>query len=130
METNYTLNVCFTAVYSTDESVALHVFQQDQKLNEMSQQVLELQSKHSSATATIEELRSQIQQLKDQNSLLKAQRGEEMFTKFWGSLFVLWVKSQLWLRNGVCVLGCVNESQCLKVAEAWQRDGDKIGKAS
>ena len=82
METNYTLNVCFTAVYSTDESVALHVFQQDQKLNEMSQQVLELQSKHSSATATIEELRSQIQQLKDQNSLLKAQRGEEMFTKF------------------------------------------------
>lgn len=50
--------------------------EQDQRLNEMSQQVLELQSKHSSATATIQELRSQVQQLKDQNALLKAQKGQ------------------------------------------------------
>ncbi|KAL8607337.1 hypothetical protein ACOMHN_039487 [Nucella lapillus] len=48
---------------------------QDQRLNDMSQQVLELQSKHSSATATIGEMRSQVQQLKDQNALLKAQKG-------------------------------------------------------
>ncbi|KAK7491209.1 hypothetical protein BaRGS_00017480, partial [Batillaria attramentaria] len=49
--------------------------EQDQKLNDMSQQVLELQSKNKSATATIEELRGQVQQLKDQNALLKAQKG-------------------------------------------------------
>ncbi|XP_076450445.1 general vesicular transport factor p115-like isoform X2 [Babylonia areolata] len=49
--------------------------EQDQRLNDMSQQVLELQSKHASATATIDEMRSQVQQLKDQNALLKAQKG-------------------------------------------------------
>ncbi|XP_070186346.1 general vesicular transport factor p115-like isoform X2 [Littorina saxatilis] len=54
--------------------------EQDQKLNDMSQQVLALQSKHSAATATIEELRSQVQQLKDQNSLLKAQKGQTQGT--------------------------------------------------
>ncbi|XP_025090466.1 general vesicular transport factor p115-like [Pomacea canaliculata] len=51
--------------------------EQDQKLNDMSQRVLELQSKHSAATATIDELRSQVQQLKDQNALLKAQKGSQ-----------------------------------------------------
>lgn len=47
----------------------------------MSQQVLELQSKHSSATATIEELWTQMHQLKDHNALLKAQKGGEMFDR-------------------------------------------------
>ena len=65
----------FNELYSIGVSHNI-IISQDQKLNDMSQQVLELQSKHTTASTTIEELQSQIQQLKDQNALLKAQKGK------------------------------------------------------
>ena len=59
-KTSYPMQAVVLLCNDVDDNVASDMLLQDQRLNDMSQQVLELQSKHSLATATIEELRSQV----------------------------------------------------------------------
>ncbi|KAK3089231.1 hypothetical protein FSP39_001968 [Pinctada imbricata] len=49
--------------------------EQDQRLNESQNQLLQLQSKHSMAQQELKQLQELVQQLKDQNALLKVQKG-------------------------------------------------------
>uniref|UniRef100_A0A0B6ZP45 General vesicular transport factor p115 n=1 Tax=Arion vulgaris TaxID=1028688 RepID=A0A0B6ZP45_9EUPU len=51
--------------------------EQEDSLQSLRQRVEELQTQNFSADKTISDLRSQVQQLKDQNSLLKAQKGNQ-----------------------------------------------------
>ena len=53
---------------------------QDQRLNEVSQSLLELQSEHADSSRMVVGLQSQVLQLKDQNTLLKAQKGMLHYT--------------------------------------------------
>ena len=49
---------------------------QDQHLNSVKAELSALQATHSQSEKELDEMRHQIQQLKDQNSLLKAHKGE------------------------------------------------------
>ena len=50
-------------------------FLQDAQLNTVRAELSEMKAKYSNTDVTLEELTRQIQQLKDQNALLKAHRG-------------------------------------------------------
>ncbi|MBL0690442.1 MAG: hypothetical protein JJV96_01760 [Alphaproteobacteria bacterium] len=53
--------------------------EQDAQLNQVKAELSNLQLQHTDSNSRVDELIQQVQQLKDQNALLKAQRGQSLF---------------------------------------------------
>lgn len=53
--------------------------QQDDRLKDTQKELEELKMKYSGSSSQLEELRQQVQQLKDQNALLKATKGRKTY---------------------------------------------------